>query len=123
LDPLSSLAIDNKSNPTENIDGFVSLNDTDPVREIIKPSLISVIGGILDTNKVVSILTDAGLTVLASLLQSSDGCVSVVVRSEDTTRAVQVLYNCLIEKPHINQEDYALTNVWLTLSEFNAVQK
>jgi bifunctional aspartokinase / homoserine dehydrogenase 1 len=123
LDPLSSLAIVNKSNPTENIDGFVSLNDTDPVREIINPSLISVIGGILDTNKVVSILTDAGLTVLASLLQSSDGCVSVVVRSEDTTRAVQVLYNCLIEKPHINQEDYALTNAWLALSEFNAVQK
>jgi aspartokinase/homoserine dehydrogenase 1 len=123
LDPLSSLAIVNKSNPTENIDGFVSLNDTDPVREIINPSLISVIGGILDTNKVVSILTDAGLTVLASRLLSSDSCVSVVVRSEDTTRAVQVLYNCLIEKPHINQEDYALTNVWLTLSEFNAVQK
>jgi bifunctional aspartokinase / homoserine dehydrogenase 1 len=109
--------------PAEKIDEFSSLNGSDYVRKTHNTSLISVIGGRLDTNKVVSILTAAGLAVLASRLHSSDGSALVIVRSEDTVLAVQVLYNCLVEKAPDSQELKVFANAWLDLSEFNAVQK
>ncbi len=97
---------------------LADLTSTKHIRKTNNTSLVTVIGDALPVETVISILQIAGLTVLASRINPLDSCTSVVVRGEDTALAVQVLYECLIEKAACESEVNLQTPARSALLEF-----
>ena len=101
--------------PAEKVGDLGGLSNSEHARETPNTSLISIIGGTLPAQMAVFFLNAALITVLAVRVNSLDRCTSVSVREKDTARAVQVLYDSLIEKAPGNPGVNSLINAWSTI--------